>query len=132
MVLVVRDTKRGLRNNDEVKSCSGVCFLPVAFADAVASIGVRIAPSVAPLISGLSDVTLRSTLLRTFPGQVREALRQNFPSFDVVEFFGNGTTLAQLEMFATASIIVAPHGAGLSNVVVSPLHTPVLEIAPFM
>lgn len=27
-------------------------------------------------------------------------------------------------------MIVAPHGAGLSNMVVSPLHTPVLEIGP--
>lgn len=33
-------------------------------------------------------------------------------------------------MFATSSIVVAPHGAGLSNTIVSPLHTPILEIAP--
>eukprot|EP00903_Cladosiphon_okamuranus_P010588 g10012.t1 len=64
--------------------------------------------------------------------EVREALEQSFSDFDVVEFVGNGTTLSQLQIFATASIIVAPHGAGLANIVVSPLHTPVLEIAPLL
>ena len=63
--------------------------------------------------------------------QVRDALALNFPSFDVFEFTGNGTTLEQLQTFATAAVVVAPHGAGLSNTIVSPLHTPVLEIAPF-
>ncbi|CAM9126955.1 unnamed protein product [Ectocarpus sp. 4 AP-2014] len=62
--------------------------------------------------------------------KVREALRQNFPSYDIVEFFGTGPILSQLQTFATASLIVAPHGAGLSNMVVSPLHTPILEIGP--
>ncbi|CAM9968681.1 unnamed protein product, partial [Pylaiella littoralis] len=60
--------------------------------------------------------------------QVREALEQEFPSFDVVEFLGTGSIIPQLRLFATASLIVAPHGAGLSNMIVSPLHTPVLEI----
>ncbi|CAN0350209.1 unnamed protein product [Ectocarpus sp. 6 AP-2014] len=27
-------------------------------------------------------------------------------------------------------MIIAPHGAGLANIMVAPLHTPVLEIAP--
>ncbi|CAN0214375.1 unnamed protein product, partial [Ectocarpus fasciculatus] len=62
--------------------------------------------------------------------QVREALRQNFPSYDIVEFLGTGPILSQLQTFATASLIVAPHGAGLSNMIVSPLHTPILEIGP--
>lgn len=65
-------------------------------------------------------------------GQVREALELSFSDFDVVEFVGDGLTLSQLQMFATASVIVAPHGAGLANTVVSPLHTPVLEIAPIL
>lgn len=60
--------------------------------------------------------------------KVHEALKQDFPDHDIVEFRGNGTIIRQLQLFATASIIVAPHGAGLSNMVVSPLHTPVLEI----
>lgn len=47
----------------------------------------------------------------------------------MVEFFGDGSVESQLKMFATASAIVGPHGAGLSNMVVSPLRTPVLEIA---
>lgn len=64
--------------------------------------------------------------------QVQEALERSFTSFDVVEFVGDGTTPSQLQMFATASIVVAPHGAGLSNILVSPLHTPVLEIAPLL
>lgn len=64
-----------------------------------------------------------------FP-QVRAALQQSFPSFEVVEFRGDGTIVSQLEAFATASVVVGPHGAGLSNTVVSSLHTPVLEIAP--
>lgn len=46
------------------------------------------------------------------------------------EFLGHGPISEQLKNFAQASLIVAPHGAGLSNVMVSPLHTPVLEIAP--
>lgn len=66
------------------------------------------------------------------PGQVRAALEQSFSEFDVVEFVGKGTTPSQLQMFATASVVVAPHGAGLANTIVSPLHTPVLEIAPLM
>lgn len=60
--------------------------------------------------------------------KVRDALKQEFPNFDVVEFSGTGPIISQLQLFATASLIVAPHGAGLSNMVVSPLHTPVLEI----
>lgn len=47
-----------------------------------------------------------------------------------MEFLGQGPILEQLQHFATASLIVAPHGAGLANMVVSPLHTPVLEIGP--
>ncbi|CAN0080944.1 unnamed protein product [Pylaiella littoralis] len=62
--------------------------------------------------------------------QVRNALEQEFPSYDVVEFSGTGNIRTQLQTFATASIIVSPHGAGLSNIIVSPLHTPVLEIGP--
>eukprot|EP00752_Nemacystus_decipiens_P013073 g11562.t1 len=61
---------------------------------------------------------------------VRTALQQSFPSFEVVEFTGEGTVVSQLETFATASVVIGPHGAGLSNIVVSPLHTPVLEIGP--
>ncbi|CAM9968750.1 unnamed protein product, partial [Pylaiella littoralis] len=60
--------------------------------------------------------------------QVRDALKQEFPAYDVVEFLGTGPIVRQLHLFATASLIVAPHGAGLSNMIVSPLHTPVLEI----
>ncbi|CBJ29242.1 conserved unknown protein [Ectocarpus siliculosus] len=60
--------------------------------------------------------------------QVRDALKQDFPDHDIVEFWGNGPIIRQMRLFATASVIVAPHGAGLSNMVVSPLHTPVLEI----
>ncbi|CAM9194828.1 unnamed protein product, partial [Ectocarpus sp. 8 AP-2014] len=62
--------------------------------------------------------------------EVREALAQNFPDFDVVEFDGIQHIRAQLGMFAKASMIVGPHGAGLSNMVVSPLHTMILEIGP--
>ncbi|CAM9799475.1 unnamed protein product [Ectocarpus sp. 6 AP-2014] len=78
IVLVVRTTLRGLRNNDKVK----------------------------------------------------EALEMNFPSFDVVEFFGTDPVRDQLMTFANASMVIAPHGAGLANMIVAPLHTPVLEIAP--
>ncbi|CAM9134821.1 unnamed protein product [Ectocarpus fasciculatus] len=60
--------------------------------------------------------------------QVKEALKRNFPSFKVVEFFGTGSLRDQLETFATAAMIIAPHGAGLANMIVAPLHTPVLEI----
>lgn len=48
----------------------------------------------------------------------------------MVEFFGHGSVAEQLRVFATASIIVAPHTAALSSMIVSPLHTPVLEIGP--
>ena len=65
-----------------------------------------------------------------FSPQVRAALQQSFPSFEIVEFTGDGTIVSQLEAFATASVVVGPHGAGLSNIVVSSLHTPVLEIGP--
>lgn len=60
--------------------------------------------------------------------QVKEALEINFPTHDVVEFLGDGPLRSQLETFATASLVVAPHGAGLANIIVSALHTPVLEI----
>ncbi|CAM9294613.1 unnamed protein product, partial [Ectocarpus sp. 13 AM-2016] len=60
--------------------------------------------------------------------EVKEALERNFPSFNVVEFFGTGSVRDQLETFATAAMIIAPHGAGLANMMVAPLHTPVLEI----
>ncbi|CAM9129006.1 unnamed protein product [Ectocarpus sp. 12 AP-2014] len=62
--------------------------------------------------------------------EVKEALERNFPSFDVVEFFGTDPVRDQLKTFATAAMIIAPHGAGLANMIVAPLHTPVLEIAP--
>lgn len=62
--------------------------------------------------------------------QVKLALQSNFPDYDVVEFFGTDPVRQQLETFATAAIVVAPHGAGLSNILVAPLHTPVLEVAP--
>lgn len=62
--------------------------------------------------------------------KVRDALKQEFPSYDVKQFLGTGPIMSQLKLFATASLIVGPHGAGLSNIVVSPLHTPVLEIGP--
>ncbi|CBJ29440.1 conserved unknown protein [Ectocarpus siliculosus] len=62
--------------------------------------------------------------------EVRDALIQNFPDHDVVEFFGTDPIREQLDLFATASVIVAPHGAGLANIVVSPLHTMILEIGP--
>ncbi|CAM9442082.1 unnamed protein product [Ectocarpus fasciculatus] len=62
--------------------------------------------------------------------EVKEALERNFPSFDVVEFFGADPVRDQLKIFATAAMIIAPHGAGLANMIVAPLHTPVLEIAP--
>lgn len=61
---------------------------------------------------------------------MREALVDNFPDYDVVEFFGTGSVRSQFEAFTSASLIVAPHGAGLSNTIVAPLHTAVLEIAP--
>lgn len=61
--------------------------------------------------------------------QVKEALERHFPTHDVVEFLGTGPLRSQLETFATASLVVGPHGAGLANIVVSALHTPVLEIA---
>ncbi|CAN0515667.1 unnamed protein product, partial [Ectocarpus sp. 12 AP-2014] len=70
------------------------------------------------------------TLLRHALLQVRDALIENFPDHDVVEFFGTDPIREQLELFATASVIVAPHGAGLANIVVSPLHTMILEIGP--
>ncbi|CAN0093455.1 unnamed protein product, partial [Ectocarpus fasciculatus] len=60
--------------------------------------------------------------------EVKEALKINFPSFDVVEFFGRGSVRDQLKTFATAAMIIAPHGAGLASIIVAPLHTPVLEI----
>ncbi|CAM9862224.1 unnamed protein product [Ectocarpus sp. 4 AP-2014] len=60
--------------------------------------------------------------------EVKEALERNFASFNVVEFFGTGSVRDQLETFATAAMIIAPHGAGLANMMVAPLHTPVLEI----
>ncbi|CAB1120095.1 unnamed protein product [Ectocarpus sp. CCAP 1310/34] len=62
--------------------------------------------------------------------EVKEALKISFPSFDVVEFFGTDPVGHQFKTFATAAMIVAPHGAGLANIIVAPLHTPVLEIAP--
>lgn len=61
---------------------------------------------------------------------MKEALQNNFPDYDVVEFFGTGSVRSQFATFATASLVVAPHGAGLSNTIVAPLHTAVLEIAP--
>lgn len=62
--------------------------------------------------------------------QIKAALRANFPSYDVLEFMGTDPMELQLRTFATAAVIVAPHGAGLANMVVAPLHTPVLEIGP--
>ncbi|CAN0407357.1 unnamed protein product [Ascophyllum nodosum] len=62
--------------------------------------------------------------------EVREALKNNFPTHDVMEAFGDGPMRKQLELFAQASLIVGPHGAGLSNMIVAPLHTMVLEIGP--
>ncbi|CAM9769579.1 unnamed protein product [Ectocarpus sp. 6 AP-2014] len=61
---------------------------------------------------------------------VREALKLNFPEFRVVEFSGADSIRSQLKIFATASVIVGPHGAGLANMIASPLRTPILEIAP--
>lgn len=62
--------------------------------------------------------------------QVKNALESNFPDHDVVPFLGAGSMRGQLELFSKASMIVGPHGAGLSNMIVAPLHTPVLEIGP--
>ncbi len=62
--------------------------------------------------------------------KIREGLKKNFAHHDVVEFKGDDSIEKQLKSFATASIVVGPHGAGLTNVMVSALHTPVLEIGP--
>lgn len=62
--------------------------------------------------------------------QVKAALVEAFPSYDVIEFFGNTTSFEQLDLFARVSMVVAPHGAGLVNMMVSPLLTPILEIGP--
>lgn len=62
--------------------------------------------------------------------QIRKALQTQFPKYDVVESFSDGPALQQLHTFAVASLIVAPHTAGLSAMIVSPLNTPVLEIGP--
>lgn len=62
--------------------------------------------------------------------QIRKALQTQFPTYDVVESFSDGPALQQLHTFAVASVVVAPHTAGLSGMIVSPLHTPVLEIGP--
>ncbi|CAN0050008.1 unnamed protein product [Ectocarpus sp. 6 AP-2014] len=70
------------------------------------------------------------TMLRHALLQVREALKLNFPEFRVVEFSGADSIRSQLKIFATASVIVGPHGAGLANMIASPLRTPILEIAP--
>lgn len=80
-------------------------------------------------------VSLSLLLLLAYPlthprFQVKLALQSSFPDYDVLEFTGSDSLRQQLEMFATAAMVVAPHGAGLSNILVAPLHTPVLEIAP--
>ncbi|CBN76523.1 conserved unknown protein [Ectocarpus siliculosus] len=62
--------------------------------------------------------------------QIRKALQTKFPKYDVVESFSDSPALQQLHTFAVASLIVAPHTAGLSAMIVSPLNTPVLEIGP--
>lgn len=61
---------------------------------------------------------------------MKAALQEAFPEYDVVEFTGFGNTVDQLDTFATASMVVGAHGAGLSNLLVSPQHTPVLELGP--
>ncbi|CAM9358222.1 unnamed protein product, partial [Ectocarpus sp. 6 AP-2014] len=68
--------------------------------------------------------------LRNHDQQIRKALQTKFPKYDVVESFSDGPALQQLHTFAVASLIVAPHTAGLSAMIVSPLNTPVLEIGP--
>lgn len=62
--------------------------------------------------------------------QIEEALTKNFPDHNVVQFLGTASVRDQLNLFSRAAMIIAPHGAGLSNMIVSPLHTPVLEIGP--
>ncbi|CAM9541960.1 unnamed protein product, partial [Ascophyllum nodosum] len=92
-----------------------------------------------PETGGASPLTPRPVIVlvvrtrKRFLGnndEIREALEKNFPSHDVVEAFGRGSMREQLELFAQASLIVGPHGAGLSNMIVAPLHTMVLEIGP--
>lgn len=112
VVLVVRKSLRWLGNNNQVR----VRYLSML--------------KLALLLVGVSLGSLSPCPTLTISRQVRDALKQEFPSHDVVEFFGVGSTVAQLELFATASVVVAPHGAGLSNILVSPRHTTVLEIAP--
>lgn len=91
-------------------------------------LGQNVVKSAALLCPCVLDVFYHSSslnLLCVVP-KIWKALEVVFPAFQVVEFFGEGSIVEQLQTFSTASLIVAPHGTGLNNMTVSPLHTAVL------
>jgi hypothetical protein len=71
--------------------------------------------------AGFAIVVLR-TLMRSAP--VQEA----FPKRNVVRYMGDVPLKQQMEAFSDAGLIVAPHGAGLVNLIFAPNHAKVIEI----
>jgi hypothetical protein len=59
-----------------------------------------------------------------------ELLREISQKFPVIVHQGSEPILDQLQMFSDAFLAIAPHGAGLSNVIVMQAKTAVIEILP--
>jgi hypothetical protein len=56
------------------------------------------------------------------------ALQKAFPTRKVFRYMGDIPLKQQMEAFASGELIVAPHGAGLVNLVFAPNHAKVIEI----
>lgn len=93
------------------------------------------------LFTGLAsdgDALNRTILVKRRPGTTRSAvnhdelmavLNRNLPVEEsMVEFTGDETMEQTAAMFFQAKVIVAPHGAGLSNMVFSRSDTKVIEV----
>ena len=62
--------------------------------------------------------------------QLLNALQDKFVDFHITTHLGNEPVIEQLQMFYNSDVIVAPHGAGLSNIVACRPQTIVVEFMP--
>ncbi len=60
------------------------------------------------------------------------AVKRAFPQFshDIILFTGKEPIIDQIKIFRKAKIILAPHGAGLANMIYAESETPVIEFFP--
>jgi hypothetical protein len=63
--------------------------------------------------------------------EVVAGLREAFPTMDIIEFTSSHSLMETVQVFARARVVVAPHGAALTNILFLPRCASVVEIHTF-